>query len=40
VKQDHGKDILLPVIDSVILEINIDAGEMVVHLLEGLVPDR
>jgi 16S rRNA processing protein RimM len=39
VKPDHGQDILLPVIDSVILEINIDAGEMIVHLLEGLVPD-
>ena len=31
-----GKDLLLPAIDEVILEINLDGGEMRVHLLEGL----
>ena len=35
-----GKDILLPAIDPVILKIDLDQGQMLVHLLPGLVPDR
>lgn len=40
VKAKSGQDLLLPVIDDVILSINTDSGEMLVHLLPGLIPDR
>jgi 16S rRNA processing protein RimM len=36
VKDDSGKEILLPAIPSVILDLDIDRGFMRVHLLEGL----
>ena len=37
VQDDDGKEILLPDIDEVIVKIDLDAGQMVVHLLEGLI---
>lgn len=37
VRPEKGKDILLPVIDDVILSVDIEAEKIVVHLLEGLV---
>ena len=36
---DEGKDILLPAIDPVILEIDLEQGQMLVHILPGLIPD-
>lgn len=37
VRQEGGRDILLPAIDPVILDVNLNSGEMHVHLLPGLV---
>lgn len=37
VRPAEGKDILLPVIDDVILSVDIEQEKIVVHLLEGLV---
>lgn len=37
VRGEDGKDILLPVIDEVILKIDLKKKQMTVHLLEGLV---
>lgn len=39
VRSKEGGEILLPAIDSVILDIDLDNGEMHVHLLPGLAPD-
>jgi 16S rRNA processing protein RimM len=36
VRDDSGKEILLPAIPSVILDLDIDRGLLKVHLLEGL----
>lgn len=37
VKDELGKQILLPAISEVIKEINIEQGKIIVHLLEGLI---
>ncbi len=37
VKGDDGKEVLLPVIDDVVLSVDIDAEVCKVHLLEGLI---
>lgn len=37
VRQEGGSDVLLPAIDSVILDVNLNSGEMHVHLLPGLI---
>jgi len=37
VRPERGPEILLPVIESTILQIDLDSGVMRVHLLEGLV---
>lgn len=37
VKAESGKDILLPDIDEVVLNIDRDEKQMVVHLLDGLI---
>ena len=39
VKRQGKKDLLLPVIDSVILSVDLDEEVVVVHVLEGLDPD-
>ncbi len=39
VRSDAGADILLPAIDSVMLNVDLDRKEMVVHLLPGLIPE-
>jgi 16S rRNA processing protein RimM len=39
VRPEQGPEILLPAIDSVILDIDLQQGEIRVHLLEGLLPD-
>jgi 16S rRNA processing protein RimM len=39
VRQATGGEILLPVIDDVILDIDLDAGEIRVHLTPGLLPE-
>lgn len=37
----HGKvDLLLPDIDPVVLNINLEKGEILVHLIPGLIPDN
>jgi 16S rRNA processing protein RimM len=35
---DEGKDILLPAIDPVILKIDLEQGQILVHILPGLIP--
>ncbi|SDG69825.1 16S rRNA processing protein RimM [Aneurinibacillus thermoaerophilus] len=37
VKQDKGKDILLPYIDDVVKQVDVNNKKITVHLLEGLV---
>jgi 16S rRNA processing protein RimM len=37
VRDEAGAEILLPDIDEVVLNIDLDAGQMTVHLLEGLI---
>lgn len=39
VRPEQGPEILLPAIDTVILDIDLQQGEIRVHLLEGLLPD-
>lgn len=39
VRREAGPDILIPDIDSVVLKIDLAAGEVRVHLLPGLLPD-
>lgn len=34
---DEGKEVLLPAIPSCILEVNVEAARMTVHILEGLL---
>lgn len=36
VVRDDGREILLPAIEDVIVSVDIEAGRMVVHLMEGL----
>lgn len=37
VRKEDGKEILLPAIPSVVLEVDMEARRMTVHLLEGLI---
>ncbi len=37
VRREDGKQILLPVIDEVVLSVDIENDEILVHLMEGLV---
>jgi 16S rRNA processing protein RimM len=39
VKQDQGPDILLPYIDDVIKQVDVEDKKITVHLLEGLVDE-
>jgi 16S rRNA processing protein RimM len=39
VRPEQGPEILLPAIESVILDIDLPQGEIRVHLLAGLLPD-
>lgn len=39
VQPEFGPEILLPVIDSVILDIDLSMGKMLVHILPGLIPE-
>lgn len=39
VQPQQGPEILLPAIDSVIVDINLEQGEVRVHLLPGLLPE-
>ena len=39
VLDDHGQEILLPLIDDVILDIDLEKGQILVHILPGLLPD-
>lgn len=37
IKSDEGKEILIPVIDEVVLSVDIEKEKILVHLIEGLV---
>jgi 16S rRNA processing protein RimM len=39
VQRDNGKEVLLPVIDECILDIDMDKREIRVHLMKGLLED-
>ena len=39
VRDEEGRQLLLPAIESVILEVNLDAGTITVRLLPGLNPE-
>ncbi|WP_442600970.1 ribosome maturation factor RimM [Paenibacillus sp. KN14-4R] len=39
VKRPMGKDLLLPVIDEVILDVNVDEKKVIVYLMEGLLEE-
>ncbi len=39
VRPERGAEILLPAIDSVILQVDLAQGEMKVHVLPGLLPE-
>jgi len=38
VKPAKGQDILIPVIPDVVLDVNIEAKRITVHIMEGLLP--
>lgn len=38
VMDETGKEILLPLIDDVVLQIDLETRKMIVHLLPGLIP--
>ncbi len=40
VQPENGPEILLPALESVILEVNLEEGKMRVHILPGLLPDH
>jgi len=40
VRHETGSEILLPVIDEVILQVDLARGELRVHLLPGLIPSK
>jgi 16S rRNA processing protein RimM len=40
VRDESGAELLLPAIESVILEIDLDHNQMLVHLLPGLLPQE
>lgn len=40
VSRPGKKDLLLPVIESVILEVDLEEGIIIVHVMEGLEPDE
>ena len=37
VKMENGKDVLIPAIRQCILSVDVEGGQMKVHLLEGLL---
>ena len=39
VRSERGNEVLLPAIESVILDIDLDKGRMRVHILPGLLPE-
>jgi len=39
VVRNRGREVLLPFIDDVILDVDLDAGKITVRLLEGLLPE-
>jgi 16S rRNA processing protein RimM len=38
IRTESGEEILLPAIDSVIKEVDLENNRMIVHLLPGLIP--
>jgi 16S rRNA processing protein RimM len=40
IQPESGDEVLIPAIESVILAIDFDKREMLVHLLEGLIPEK
>jgi 16S rRNA processing protein RimM len=39
VRSDNGREVLLPALVSVVLDIDLQAGRILVHLLPGLLPE-
>lgn len=39
VRDEHGRELLLPAIDQVVVEINLEERRILVNLLPGLMPD-
>ena len=37
VEMDSGKELLIPVIPDCIIKVDLDSGEVIVHLLDGLL---
>ncbi|MCI8464902.1 MAG: 16S rRNA processing protein RimM [Lachnospiraceae bacterium] len=37
VQMEHGKTILLPVIDECVLDVDLEKGEVLVHVMDGLL---
>ena len=40
IRPSNGREILIPDTDEVILQIDLDKGQMIIHLLPGLLPDE
>jgi 16S rRNA processing protein RimM len=40
IRPKSGQDILLPVLESTILEVDLERGRMRVHVLPGILPDE
>jgi 16S rRNA processing protein RimM len=40
IRDETGDEILLPAIESVVLDVDLEEGKVIVHLLPGLLPDR
>jgi 16S rRNA processing protein RimM len=39
IRRDGKRDILIPDIDPVVLNVDLEKGEIRVHLIPGLIPD-
>ena len=40
VRNENGEEVLLPAIESVIRDVDLERGKVIVHLLSGLVPNK
>lgn len=40
IRDETGDEVLLPAIESVVLDVDLEEGKVIVHLLPGLFPDR
>jgi 16S rRNA processing protein RimM len=40
VRNEAGDEVLLPAIESVIRDVDLERGKVIVHLLSGLLPNK